>query len=51
MTDEDGRAALDSTTQLLGQVDVLLLSEDELLIRPHIGRHVVPRMEPDQFSR
>ena len=38
--------ALDSTTQLPGQVDALL-SEDEPLIRPNIGRHVLPRMEPD----
>ena len=36
-------------SQLPGQVDVLL-SEDEPLIRPNIGRHVRPRMEPDQLS-
>ena len=41
--------ALDSTTQLPRQVDALL-SEDEPLIRPNIGRHVLPRMEPDQPS-
>ena len=40
--------ALDSTTQLPGQVDVL--SVDDFVIRPNIGRHVVPRMEPGQPS-
>ena len=41
--------SLDSTTQLPGQVDGAV-SEDEPLIRPNIGRHVLPRMEPDQPS-
>ena len=58
-SDEDGQGFLSddrrvgaspsTATQLPRQVDALL-SEDEPLMSPNIGRHVLPRMEPDQPS-